>query len=353
MSQNWRQALIRPTASIIEAIELLDKSALQIVMVVDEFDALLGVVTDGDVRRALLKRIDLDQPVKVIMNAQPTSANVDDDNATILAQLTLKKLRHMPIVQDKKLIGLKTLTDLLEEDQQKNAVVLMVGGLGSRLGELTHATPKPMLKVGGKPILQTIIERFVAQGFVNIYLAVNYKADIIRSFFGDGSQFGANIQYLLEEQKLGTAGALSLLPDQSEPVVVMNGDLLTKVNFKSIVDFHHSHSVQATMCVREYEFQVPFGVVSMENDVIIQVDEKPTRQFFVNAGIYVLSPSTLCDIPKKQAFDMTTLFSQLLEKNQPTTCYPIREYWMDIGQLHDFKKASVEFDDNFSVRESD
>lgn len=352
MSQHWRQALIHPDASIISAIECLDRTALQIVLVVDELYTLLGVVTDGDIRRALLKRIDLEQPVHVIMNSQPTCASVMDDNASILAKLTLKKLRHMPIVQDNKLVNLKTLSDLLEEDRQKNAVVLMVGGLGSRLGELTQATPKPMLEVGGKPILQTIIERFVAQGFVNIYLAVNYKADIIRSFFGDGSQFGAHIQYLLEDQKLGTAGALSLLPAQTDPVVVMNGDLLTKVNFKSIVDFHHSHHVQATMCVREYEFQVPYGVVSMENDVITKVDEKPTHCFFVNAGIYVLSPEAIRTIPKKQRFDMTTLFSQLLESSKPTTCYPIREYWMDIGQLHDFKKARVEFDDNFSARSS-
>jgi NDP-sugar pyrophosphorylase family protein len=226
----------------------------------------------------------------------------------------------------------------------------MVGGLGTRLRPLTDKTPKPMLPVGGKPILQTIVEKFASYGFVNIVMCIGYKSHIIQEFFEDGSRFGVNIEYIVEEKRMGTAGALSLLSEEQkskEPFFVMNGDLLTNVNFESMLEFHLEQEAKATMCVREYDFQVPYGVVNIENGEIQSIEEKPVHSFFVSAGIYLLDASILEMIPKDTFYDMPTLFEEMIKQESKTVSFPIREYWLDIGRMDEYEKANREYHEVF------
>ncbi|WP_018132197.1 nucleotidyltransferase family protein [Effusibacillus pohliae] len=341
----WKKISIYPSTPILKAIEIIDAGAMKIALVVDEGHRLLGTVTDGDIRRGILRGIGLDDPVETVMNPNPITARANEARQTVLAIMKLKRLHQIPIVDEQgRLVGIETLDDLLKGNCRDNWVVLMAGGLGSRLRPLTDLFPKPLLKVGSKPILETIMENFIEHGFRKFYLAVNYKAEMIEEYFGDGSRWGVEIHYVREEKRLGTAGALGLLPEKPDkPIVVMNGDLLTKVNFQQLLDFHMEHRAQATMCVREYDFQVPYGVVKVDKSRLVGIDEKPVQKFFVNAGIYVLEPEALDLIPQDEFFDMPTLFDKLIELNCETVVFPIREYWLDIGRKEDFERANGEF----------
>lgn len=345
----WKEILVPPETSIRDAILVLDKSSKQIVLVVDGNHRLLGTVTDGDIRRSILKGMSLDDSIQGIMNPDPTVAVMDEGREIILAAMQSNGLHHIPLVdENRRVIGLETLDELIQPRARENWVVLMAGGLGSRLRPLTDECPKPMLKVGNKPLLETILENFIAYGFHKFYISVNYMADVVKSYFGDGSRWGVDICYLHEDQRLGTAGALSMLPKKpAESLLVMNGDLLTKVNFKQLLDFHSGHQAQATMCVREYDFQVPYGVVKIDGHRIISIDEKPIQRFFVNAGIYVLEPDALNLISSNTYFDMPTLFEQLIGSKKETAVFPIREYWLDVGQLADYDRANGEYRDIF------
>ncbi|WP_438810775.1 nucleotidyltransferase family protein [Pseudomonas laurentiana] len=220
----------------------------------------------------------------------------------------------------------------------------MAGGLGERLRPLTENCPKPMLMIAGKPILECILESFIEQGFRNFFLSVNYLASVVRDHFGDGSKWGVNICYLQEHKRLGTAGALSLLPERpQDPILVMNGDLLTHARFDNLVQFHDEHDSLATMTVREYDFQVPYGVVRMDGAAIESIDEKPVHRFFVNAGIYAISPAALDLIPPETFYDMPTLFEDLIKARKSTAAFPLREYWLDIGQIEEFERAQHEW----------
>lgn len=343
--KNWKQTLLPPSASLREAIETIDASSMQIALVVDEDLRLLGTVTDGDIRRGILRGVALDQPVGQIMNAQPTVARADEPREQMLANMQRKQLHRIPIVDEQnRVVGIEFLEELIQPHLKENWVVLMAGGLGSRLRPLTNDCPKPMLKVGNKPLLETILENFIEYGFRHFFISVNFMAEMVKGYFGDGSRWGVEIRYLEEDQKLGTAGALSLLPQKPQsPLLVMNGDVLTKVNFRQLLDFHTSHRSQATMCVREYDFQVPYGVVRIDKHRITGIDEKPVQRFFVNAGIYVLEPEALNAIPVGGYFDMPTLFETLIAKGEETVVFPIREYWLDIGQMADYDRANGEF----------
>jgi len=337
--------IVTEDTPIIDVLKIIDKSSKQLVLVIDENKKLLGTVSDGDIRRAILRGISLNDIVKNVYFKSPTVANINDSKEKIINICTTKKIHQIPIVDnDGNLIGLEILDELVSKETKPNKVILMVGGLGTRLRPLTENTPKPMLLVGGKPILETIIEKFASYGFVNIVLCVNYKSNIIRDYFGDGSSFGVNIEYISEDKRMGTAGALSLLREKpTEPFFVMNGDLLTKVNFEHLLNYHLSNSAMATMCVREYNLQVPFGVVKLENEKIKSIEEKPTHKFFVSAGIYMLSPDVCEYIPKNEFYDMPTLFEKLIELDRNVISFPIREYWLDIGRVEEFEKANREY----------
>lgn len=349
--KNWRELVVRPEAAIRETIGRIDAAGLQIALVADANDRLIGTVTDGDVRRGILRGVSLDDPVSTIMNRKPVKARPEDDRETVLTLLRTMRLRQIAIVDASDcLVGIEVLDDLLESKHRPNPVVLMAGGLGTRLRPLTEDCPKPMLKVGGRPILETILLSFLNVGFSRFYFAVNYRAEMIREYFGNGSRWGAHIDYLEEDRKLGTAGALSLLPEASTlPLFVMNGDLLTKVNFDQMLDFHTVHGSAATMGVREYDFQVPYGVVRLRNHKILEVAEKPVQRFFVNAGIYVLNPEAVAMIPRGEPYDMPTLFADLMRRGKECGAFPIREYWLDIGHHADLERANGEFDESIDA----
>ena len=340
-----------PQMTIKEAMQVLDNSMLQIAFVVDEENRLLGTVTDSDVRRSILREGDLSQLVATIMNANPIVAAQGSERAALLRLMKAKKVRQIPLVDpQKRLVGLVQMEELLYRPQRDNIVVLMAGGLGTRLRPLTDKVPKPLLKVGTKPILETILESFLDAGFHRFYFAVNYKSQMIEDYFGDGSRYGAEIKYLHEKKRMGTAGALYFLPEvPKEPILVMNGDLLTKVDFGELLDYHVKQDAAATMAVREYNYQVPYGVIDFDEEQrIAAIREKPSYSFFVNAGIYVLSPEAVACVNKEEFFDMPQLFNALVEGGKKTTVYPVREYWMDIGRMDDFERAQEEYEEMFT-----
>lgn len=345
--RNWQSVLLSTDATLGDAIARIDASGHQIAVIVDAQERLLGVMTDGDVRRAILRGVPMNAPARTVMNPKPLTAPQGSPEQQLLALMRRHVVHQLPIVNETgRVVGVVLIDDLIGARELPNWVVLMAGGLGTRLRPLTEQTPKPMLAPHGKPILESILENLVGEGFRRFFLAVNYKADIIEEHFGDGSRWGVTLSYLREEQRLGTAGPLSLLPETpSLPIVVMNGDLLTHASIASLLDFHVALSSVATMAVREYDLQVPYGVVRTAGERITAIEEKPVQKFLVNAGIYVLSPPALAHIPRGEFFDMPTLFDRVKASGAATVAFPLREYWLDIGCPEDYDRASVRGDD--------
>lgn len=341
---NWKNVVVSPETPLADAIAKIDASGLQVALVLAPDDCLLGILTDGNIRRAILAGKSLRVPVSEVMNSQPTAVPAFTPSDEMLALMRRMTIHHLPLVDNAgRVVGLATLDELIGAAERPNWVVLMAGGLGTRLQPLTDECPKPLLLVGGKPILETIIEGFAEQGFRRIFLSVNHKAEMIRQHFSAGEGWGVHIEYLHETSCLGTAGALSLLPEKaSVPVIVMNGDVLTRIDFSSLLQFHQNQGATATMVVREYKFQLPYGVVTLDGAEIQGIEEKPMQRFLVNAGVYVLSPEALEIIPAESAFDMPTLFEQVISAGKRGAAYPLREYWLDIGQISDFEQAQAD-----------
>ncbi|MDI4650356.1 nucleotidyltransferase family protein [Cohnella hashimotonis] len=346
---SWKSTIVPFNMPIAEVIKTIDSSAMQIALVIYEDGRLAGTVTDGDVRRGILRGVGLHEEVSNIMNANPTLLPEQTEPGVILSMMRIKQIRQIPLVNHEgQVTDLKHFDDLVRPTRKSNWVMLMAGGLGTRLSPLTDSIPKPLLKVGGKPLLETILESFIASGFEKFYLSVNYKSEMVESYFGDGSKWGVTIRYVRESKRMGTAGALGLLETiPSEPMIVMNGDLLTKVNFNQLLEFHHEHRALATMCVRNYEYQVPYGVVNVDKHKLIGLVEKPSQHYFVNAGIYVLNPEVIKQIPSDIFYDMTTLFESLMDNKRETCVFPLREYWLDIGRMDDYERANGEYAEIF------
>lgn len=342
---DWQSVVVYPDALLHETIQKIDMSALQVALVLNRNGTLAGVITDGDFRRAILSNQSLHIPVSEVMNCNPTTVPASTSRDEMLALMRRKAFHHLPLLDDAgRVTGLVTLDELIGATDRPNWVVLMAGGLGRRLRPLTDECPKPLLAVGGRPILEIILESFAEQGFKRIFLSVNHKADMIRNHFDTGDRWGVHVEYLYENIRLGTAGALSLLPEKpTAPVIVMNGDLLTRINFDSLLQFHNMQNAVATMAVREYDFQIPYGVVRLNGEHIRTIEEKPVQSFFVNAGIYVLSPEALDHLPIKTLFDMPTLFEHLIVAGKTTAAYQLREYWLDIGRPAEFEQAQKEW----------
>ena len=336
-------------STIKEALKIIDSGAIRIALVVDSDNKLLGTLSDGDIRRGLLKNLSLNDTIEDLYSKSPTIASVNDSNERIIQKAISKQVYQIPVVDDEGIVvDIVNLATLLNITKKRNRVILMAGGLGTRLRPLTQDIPKPLLKVGNKPILETIIKNFANYGFVNITISLNYKGEMIKDYFGDGSDFGVNIDYIEENMRLGTAGALSLIENKpNEAFFVMNADLLTDVNFSHLLDFHSFSNSDATMCVREYEYQVPYGVIEVEESNVTSIVEKPIQKFFVNAGIYVLSPKVFDYIPKNEFYDMPTLFNTFIEKEKKVISFPIHEYWLDIGRLEEYKQATEEDENIF------
>jgi dTDP-glucose pyrophosphorylase len=339
---NWKKTILKKTDTMEVAVKVLNQESLRIVMVVDDDERLIGSITDGDIRRGLIKQFTMNTPLVEIMHKNPIVTLVGGDKSNILAKMKELDLLQIPIVDsDGRVVGLETLQSLIEKKKFNNPVFLMAGGFGKRLAPLTNKTPKPLLKVGDKPILENVINQFIDAGFYNFYISTHYRAEMVQEYFGDGSNLNVSIRYIYENEPLGTAGSLGLLPDNLPklPILMMNGDLLTKIDFKELLRFHLQEGEDVTMCVREYDFQVPYGVVETNGKHVISIEEKPVHRFFVNAGIYVLNPSMLGMVDGKSCIDMPQLLEQKMRESGKINMFPVHEYWLDIGQIEQLDQA--------------
>jgi dTDP-glucose pyrophosphorylase len=339
----WREATSPISAKIKDVINLLDKVALKIVLITDESNSLIGTISDGDVRRGLLRGLELNDPIESIINDIPTVVSPEMNRKTVLDLMVTNKIQQIPIINEKnQVIGLHLWDDLNLPVIYPNIVVIMAGGKGTRLHPHTINCPKPLLPIAGKPILEHIITRAKKQGFTNFILAIHYLGHMIEDYFGEGDRLGVKIQYLRENSPLGTAGALSLLnPEPDSPFIITNGDVVTDVNYVELLNFHQQNSASATIAVRGYEWQNPFGVVQTQGLELIGFEEKPVTRSHVNAGIYVLEPWTLSLLEKSVQLDMPTLLERLRKKSKRVIAFPVHESWVDIGRLEDFNKLSV------------
>jgi dTDP-glucose pyrophosphorylase len=348
--ENWEKTLICSKSTIKDALRTIDSAGTQMAVVIDDKKRLLGTITDGDIRRGILGGESLDSRVEEVMEMHPTVGKSDDDRLAIFSIMRKKSLHQIPIVNKSgTVVGLETINNYLSIGKSKeNCVIIMAGGLGKRLKSLTRDKPKPMLKVGPRPIIETIILNFASQGFEKFYLSVNYMSEQISDYFGDGSSIGVDIEYIHEKGKLGTAGALSLVPqNQKAPIIISNADVLTNPDYSKILKYHIDTNTDATMCVRNYEIELPFGVVNHKNNIIQSIDEKPIINKIVSGGIYIFSPDVLKIIPQNQYLDMPDLFNMIVENGLLARAQKIDGYWIDVGRADDLNRANQEISEIF------
>lgn len=328
----------RESADLEEALRLLDRGGVGFLPVVDEDGKLTGVITDGDVRRAFLdRRFELEY----IINRKPVTMPSTSSRAEVLKELHRIHRRHMPLVNAEGVLQNVVVLNGFDAPSKSNWVVIMVGGLGSRLGELTKDLPKPMLEVGGKPLLERLVESFTDYGFRRFVFCVNYKSAVIESYFGDGSKWGIQVEYTKETKRMGTAGALGLIDFPiDEPFVVTNGDVLASINYEELLNYHVDSGSVATMCVKDRRIEIPYACVEVnENNEIIDLVEKPTKNLKINGGIYVLNPETLKVIDRDTFLDMPDLFIRLIGKGAKVSAFSHDEYWIDIGRPGDYRRS--------------
>jgi dTDP-glucose pyrophosphorylase len=341
---NFLKLLLPLTATIREAIAVIDRGSAQISLIT-EGERLLGVITDGDVRRALLRGLSINAPVTEIMRRDfhwlPASANPAD----ALRLMQRESLQHIPVLDESgRLANLFLLKDLTKPEKLPNSAVIMAGGEGRRLRPLTRDCPKPMLQVAGKPLLEIILNQCIDAGFEDFYFSVNYLKEKIQMYFKDGSAWGVRIQYLEEAEPLGTAGALGLLQQRPDhPFLVLNGDVLTRVDYMNLLRFHSDNQSTATLCVREHSTQIPYGVVHMEDVKVVALEEKPVLTHHVNAGIYLLNSDVLDLIPRNAFLDMPQLLKTVSEQGKSVSAFPLHEYWLDVGHPETLERAYGEW----------
>ena len=334
----WRQAILPASATIKQAIQNLDQVAVKIVLVVNEACVLEGTISDGDIRRGLLKGLDMNSPLTSIVHRNALVVPPEMGRELVMQLMIANKIQQIPVVDESHyIVGLHLWDELTAQPTRPNLMVIMAGGLGTRLLPHTEGCPKPLLPIAGKPMLEHIIERAKLEGFNHFVIAIHYLGKMIEEHFGNGESLGVQIDYLREKLPLGTAGALSLLsPLPDVPFVVTNGDVITDIRYGELLDFHIRNTAVATMAVRMHEWQHPFGVVQMNGVEIIGFEEKPTFRSHVNAGVYVLDPITLNALTENANCDMPTLFERLQVSAQRTVAYPMHEPWLDVGRLEDY-----------------
>ncbi len=328
-----------PETTLREVVETIQCAERQIALIVDRQRRLLGTITDGDLRRANLGEVPMDAPASLVMHRAFVSAPAGSSREQVLALMKERLLRHVPLIEpDGVVVDLAWISEMLSEDDNLSAVV-MVGGLGTRLRPLTDDVPKPMLPVGGRPLLEHIVAQLRKAGIKRIHLTTHYKPEAIEGHFGDGSAFGVELRYLHEREPLGTAGSLGLLGDTHEPLLVINGDVLTEVDFRGMLAFHREHGAELTIAIREQEQASAYGVVDTEGIEVRAIREKPVLRQKITTGIYLLDPSVLALIPKNSSLDMPTLITELIDRGRRVISFPVHEYWLDIGQPADYEKA--------------
>lgn len=346
LTDRTRSAIIAPEVSITDAIARLDQAGTGVLLLCDEAGLLFGILTDGDVRRAILAGVPFDRPCSSIATRNPVVGPDDIASADALHLMDSARefvLNQLPLITpDRRLAGLILRSDLVAEEHLPISAVIMAGGFGTRMRPLTDTVPKPMLPVGGRPLLAVTIERLREAGIRNVNVTTHYLADEIKSYFGDGSGFGVSLGYVDEGQPLGTAGGLNLAPETDQPLFVINGDVLTGVNFRDMLAFHKKHGADLTVGVRRYDVAVPYGVLECDGPRVREVREKPEMHLLINAGMYLLEPSARRYIPEGRRFDMTDLIQELLTDGRVVVSFPIVEYWLDVGRPADYEKAQTE-----------
>jgi dTDP-glucose pyrophosphorylase len=349
--QRFPKIFVGPGATVRDAVASIDEGAIEIALALDAHDVLIGTITDGDVRRALMTGLQLDSPVDEVIHHSPITAPIGTDPRQLLHLMTEHGIEQIPLLDGDRVVDVAFIRDLVHSHHDDHAVVIMAGGKGTRLRPLTNQTPKPMLPVGGRPLLETMLDQVRDAGFSRVLMAVNYRADVIEDHFGDGSRFGVAIDYIHEPQQLGSAGALKLARGKlDQPFIVMNADLLTNVNLSALMRFHRDDRNLITAGVRRFVLEVPFGVVELHGSRVTELNEKPSLEFFVNAGIYAVSPEAVSLIPPElQLFDMTDLIEAVLAHGGRVGAFPVREYWLDIGQVSDYQRAIDEHGTYFSA----
>nr|WP_186009230.1 nucleotidyltransferase family protein [Tropicibacter naphthalenivorans] len=344
-----KKMTLTPDATLRQVMEVIDSGARQIALVTDAEGVLIATVTDGDVRRGLLRGLTLEAPVSEVMHRNPTTLLKGASAASAQRLMRERGLSHIPVVDPEgRLVALALRDGMTGVEPRSTRVILMAGGLGMRLRPLTETVPKPMIPVGDKPLLERIVTRFQDQGFSRFTLSLNYLGHVIRDHFGDGSQLGVEIDYVEETQRMGTGGALSLLDSRpDEPFVVMNGDILTTTSFGAMMDFHAETGSAVTICAREFNMQVPYGVLNTDGTTLVSMEEKPVHKHLVNAGIYALSPVAFDHIKDGEPLDMPDLIERVKDAGHKVSVFPVREYWMDIGRLEDLDRARSEYETVF------
>jgi dTDP-glucose pyrophosphorylase len=334
---SWRDATLIETSNISDAINVLNKGSLKIVLVVNPKGTLLGTISDGDIRRGILRGLTLDDPIKKIVHFDSTKVTIDVEKNEVIRLMKKFKIQQIPIVDsDSKVVGLHLWDELDISPSHSNPFVIMAGGKGTRLLPHTENRPKPMMLVAGKPILEHILLRAKSQGFSNFVISTQYLANMIEDYFGIGEKFGVSIRYIRENEPLGTAGALSLInPTAASPIIVTNGDVLSDINYSNMLDFHLTQKSIATMAVSEHITQNPFGVVTVNGFDIAKYEEKPVSRSLINAGVYILNSEIVKDMVPNESIDMPSVFENLRESKLKTIAYPIHERWTDIGRPED------------------
>lgn len=350
IEQQFKNIFVTLDQTIRQAILCIDQNERGIALVVDAEQHLLGTITDGDVRRAMLSSLDLETPLSVILERrvaspypQPVTAPQGSDREALLQVMQERQVRQVPILDEQgRVVDLVTQDDLLPTPTLGLKAVIMAGGFGTRLRPLTEDLPKPMLPVGNRPLMERIVEQLRQAGIRQVDITTYYKPEKIQEHFGDGHDFGIQIAYVNEAQPLGTGGALGLIPQPAEPLLVINGDILTRVDFRSMLAYHQDQKADMTVAVRQYELQVPYGVIQCDGSRVTSLSEKPRLNFFVNAGIYLLEPVVYNFIPSGERFNMTDLIQWLLNASRTVVSFPVREYWLDIGEHAEYSQAQVD-----------
>lgn len=336
------QLLASPTSSARDALAIIDSQDEKIALITDADRRLLGVVTDGDIRRHLLKGGDLRAPVTSVMNRSPVVARADWDQHSILVLMRARSLRQVPVVDSSfRVRGIFVGAERVISTRIDTPVLIMAGGFGTRLAPLTDSVPKPMLEIGGQPMLEIIIKRLILQGFGRFYLSVHYLPEVIMSYFGNGAPWGCSIQYLVEQTPLGTGGAISLLPSEetASEILVTNGDVLTTLDHADMLEFHLEQKADMTVCTRTHEIEVPFGVISQTNNVVRKIVEKPTHQILVNTGVYVLGSQARSRVPPNTPLPITDLIARLIREKRRVCSFSTSADWTDVGRHDDLRRV--------------
>ena len=345
---SWKSAVLPETSTVEQVILNLEQTALRAVLICSATGEFIGLVTDGDIRRAFINGFNLESSVAMIMNSDAIIVPPGATSQEVSTIMEVHKIEHLPIVDGKRrLTGVYTSGARVQQLPLPNRVVIMAGGQGMRLRPLTEDRPKPMIEIGGKPILEHIVTRFRKQGFSEFTISINYLGASIKSHFGDGSKLGVSIDYIEEDKPLGTAGSLRGLTKTNDlPFIVTNGDVISEIAYDELIDFHLEQKAVATMAIRPFQIQNPFGVIETNGITIIGIHEKPTYRTHINTGVYVFDPKVIQLLPKSEFCQIPELFDHLRNEGHRTIAFHLQDDWIDVGNVEDLARAEKKFLDS-------